>query len=154
EFRKVFKETPPGVKVALRNLGPKVRGQLDGPWEATAQLRMQGEQTKGAPAELLIEFRFELPRPTEKMLTGKGWLRASDFKQVHTAKSPSYLFVEVAEKRGLNTSKLHDNWKSDSLVITPGGAYVCDFNRDGILDVLITDINGCALYQGQPDGTF
>src|SRR5262249_39722276 len=41
EFRKPFAGTP-GVKFALMTLGPKVRGQLDGAWEGTAQLRLFG----------------------------------------------------------------------------------------------------------------
>src|SRR5205807_3802498 len=35
-----------------------------------------------------------------------------------------------------------------------GGVYLCDFDRDGWLDVLITDINGYFLYKGLPDGRF
>src|SRR5439155_5622110 len=34
------------------------------------------------------------------------------------------------------------------------GAFVCDFDRDGYLDLLITDVNRYALYRGGPDGTF
>jgi HEAT repeat protein len=154
EFRKVFGTKAPQVKFALRNLGPKVHGKLDGDWEGTAQLRLYGEHAKDAPAEAIIELRYQLPRPTEKVLSQPGWLPSASVKQVQTARASRYLFAEVARQRGLDSSKLHDNWKADEFNPTPGGVYVCDFNRDGILDVLITDINGCALYQGRPDGTF
>jgi hypothetical protein len=47
----------------------------------------------------------------------------------------------------------HDKWKEiDPKKATPlgGGVYVCDFNRDGIPDLLVTDLNRFALYQGLP----
>src|SRR5262249_34837988 len=40
ELRKVFGKNTPGVKFALRNLGPKVRGKFDSVWEVTTQLRL------------------------------------------------------------------------------------------------------------------
>ena len=39
-------------------------------------------------------------------------------------------------------------------VIVTGGVYLCDFDRDGRLDMLVTDVNGIALYKGLPDGKF
>ncbi|MHB1426519.1 MAG: FG-GAP repeat domain-containing protein, partial [Gemmataceae bacterium] len=35
-----------------------------------------------------------------------------------------------------------------------GGVYLCDYDRDGILDLLITDVTGHVLYKGQPGGKF
>jgi HEAT repeat protein len=154
EFRKVFADQPPQVKFALMTLSPQRRGRLDGGWEGTAQLRLHGEHARGAPAEVVVVLRYQVPRPTPQALSRPGWLRAANILQVATAKAPRYLFAEVARQRGLDASQLHDNWKAATFRPTPGGVYVCDFNRDGILDVLITDINGCALYQGCPDGTF
>ena len=154
EFRKTFAESPPGVKLSLMTLSPKVRGQLNGLWEGTAQLRLHGEWAKGAPAEVMVQLRFEILQPTEKAMSKPGWLRGAGISQVHVAKAPKYLFAEVARERGLQTAKLHDNWTSSKFEPTPGGVYVCDFNRDGILDILITDVSGNALYLGRRDGTF
>jgi hypothetical protein len=154
QLRKVFAGGPPHVKLALMTLHPRRRGQLDGAWEGTAQLRLYGEHAPGAPAEVVVSLRYGLPRPTEAVLARAGWLRAAAIQQAQQAKAPRYLFAEVARQRGLDGSKLHDNWTSPSLQTTPGGAYVCDFDRDGILDVLITDVNGNALYRGRADGTF
>jgi HEAT repeat protein len=154
EFRRVFGDTPPQVKLALMTLSPRRRGQLDGPWEGTAQLRLFGERARGAPAEVTVLLRYELPRPTREALSGPGWLRAAEVLQVHRATAPHYLFAEVARQRGLDPSKLHDNWTAPKRHPTPGGVYVCDFDRDGILDVLVTDITGNILYRGRPDGTF
>jgi FG-GAP-like repeat/HEAT repeats len=154
EFRGLFAEKPPQVKLALMTLHPKVRGQLDGPWEGTAQLRLHGEHAPGAPAEVVAVLHYEVPRPTEEALTRPGWLRAAGVQQVHTAQAPRPLFAEVARERGLDPTKLHDNWTTRPLMPITGGVYVCDFDRDGVLDVLVTDFKGCTLYRGRPDGTF
>jgi hypothetical protein len=153
EFRKVFVGEPQ-VKLALMNLGPKQRGRLDGLWEGTAQLRLNGEHAKGAPAEIIVWLHYEIAQPTEEALGRAGWLRGAAIRQTLIARAPQYLFAEVANQRGLKTAWLHDNWKTDPIQITPGGVYICDFDRDGILDVLVTDTNGNALYKGRPDGTF
>jgi hypothetical protein len=154
ELRRAFPQAPPQVKFALMTLGPRQRGQLDGPWEGTAQLRLHGEHVPGAPAEVVALLRYEVLRPTGEALGRPGWLRGAGLLQVHTARAPRYLFAEVARQRGLDASWLHDNWTAGFFLPSPGGVYVCDFDRDGILDVLVTDANGCALYRGRPGGTF
>jgi HEAT repeat protein len=154
EFRKVFANAPPQVKVALMTLGPRRRGKLDGPWDGTAQLRLSGEHAPGAPAEVVVLLRYELPRPTREALARPGWLHAAGVLQVQQARAPHYLFAEVGRQRGLDPSKLHDNWGAPGMATTPGGVYVCDFDRDGILDVLVTDVTGNTLYKGRSDGTF
>jgi hypothetical protein len=152
-IRKQF-TVPPKVKFSLMTFGPKQRYQFDGLWEGTALLRMNSEPGKGPPTEVVVNLRYEILRPTQETLKKPGWLRAAGITQILTAKGPSYLFADVTEERGLKSSYLYDNWKTDKFVATPGGVYVCDFNRDGILDILVTDVNAIALYQGRPDGTF
>lgn len=154
ELRRAFPGAAPTVKGALMALGPKTRGQLDGPWEAKVQLRLHGEQAPGAPAEAVLVFRCELPPPTEERLGQPGWLRSATIDQLARARAPRFLFQEVAPARGLDTSKLQDNWQSGSFLPITGGTYVTDFNRDGLLDLLVTDINGSVLYQGRAGGGF
>ena len=61
---------------------------------------------------------------------------------------------EVAAERGIRVKPLHDNWNvPETPQIVTGGINLCDFNRDGCLDLLITDLNENTLYQGRPDGT-
>ncbi|HKB02576.1 MAG TPA: FG-GAP-like repeat-containing protein, partial [Gemmataceae bacterium] len=153
-FRRAFPSQPPNVKLALMGLSPKVRGDLDGPWQGTAQLRLYGEHAPGAPAEIVALLRYEIPRPTEEALAKPGWLRGAGVEQVLTAKAPRYLFADVARERGLDPDRLHDNWTGSRFQPGSGGAYVGDFNRDGILDILIADINGHFLYQGGTGGKF
>jgi hypothetical protein len=152
-IRKQF-AVAPKVKFSLMTFGPKRRYEFDGPFEGTALLRLNSEPGKGAPIEVVVNLRYEILQPTEDTLKKPGWLRSMGITQILTAKSQTYLFADVTEQRGLKTSYLYDNWKTEKFVATTGGVYVCDFNRDGILDLLVTDTNGIALYQGRTDGTF
>ncbi|MCI0683369.1 MAG: FG-GAP-like repeat-containing protein [Gemmataceae bacterium] len=154
EFRKLFGAQAPAVKFSLMNLGPQQHKQTDGPWVGTALLRMFGPREKNAPAEVSLIIRYEIPRPTEQRLAQPGWLQGAALLNVHVALSARPLFVETAKERGLDDAKLHDNWRESYFHAGTGGAFVSDCNRDGILDVLITDVNVVALYQGGPGGRF
>jgi hypothetical protein len=61
---------------------------------------------------------------------------------------------EVSAQRGLDVRDFHDNWPTHGKRTTTGGVYLCDYDRDGILDLLITDVNRHALYKGLPGGKF
>src|SRR5262245_2918063 len=154
QARHLFAGKAPEVKLALMTLSPKTRGELEGPWQGSAQLRIFGEATQGAPAEVVMTLRFEITATTEKDLARPGWIRSAGVAQTLTGKAPRYLFAEVAHERGLDLSGLHDNWSSSDFHPVTGGVYVCDFDRDGWLDVLVTDVNGSALYHGLPGGRF
>jgi hypothetical protein len=159
EYRRAFAEKPPGVQLVLKTLLPKVRGEKDGLWEGLAQLRLHGESHPGQPSEVVVILRYEVARPTRKALAGSGWFRAAAVRQSLVARSSHYLMAEVARQRGLDPSLFHDNWSvnttsPESLHIATGGVFVCDFDRDGILDVLITDVNRYVLYRGLPGGRF
>jgi hypothetical protein len=92
----------------------------------------------------------------KETLDQPGWIHSLSITQSLVAQSrvPRFLFREVARQRGIDASRFHDNWKSAARFTITGGVYLCDFNRDGILDMLITDRNGYALYQGLPNGRF
>lgn len=153
-FRRVFAGAAPQVKFSLMNLGPTTRHQDNGAWSGSALVRMFGEQAPGAPAEVALTIRYEVPRPTEEVLAAPGWLRSCAVTNVVTGKATMPLFAETASQRGLDVGRLHDNWSAAKFYPTTGGVYVCDFDRDGILDMLITDVNGLALYRGKPGGNF
>jgi hypothetical protein len=159
EYRKLFTSEPPKVQLVLKTMLPLVREKTDGPWSGLAQLRLFGESTPGAPCEVVAILRYEIDRPTRDRLTHPAWVRSASIRQVTIARASHYLMVEAARKHGLVPSLFHDNWKEDpksptSLIFSTGGVYVCDFDRDGWLDVLITDVNRYALYRGGPDGKF
>ena len=154
-YRQLFRETPSGVKFNMMTLSPKTFGDLDSPiWVGTVQLRLHGESAKGAPAEIVAVIRYEIAKPSETEMNKPGWLRRAEIVQVQTAKVPQPLFADVTKERGFKVDYLYDNWKGGKPIPTTGGVFVTDFDRDGILDVLITDENGPVLYRGLPGGKF
>lgn len=153
-LRDVF-DTPPSAKLAVIVLKPVNRDALDGPWEGAIQFRIWGVRKGGKPAEVFAYCNYRVRRPTEENLTPGGWLHRMAFTQIQVGKAERFLFRDVAAERGLEPAKLYDNWKTTGRQhINTGGVYVFDFNRDGILDVLVSDANGMFLYQGLPSGKF
>ncbi len=152
EFRRTFGAAPK-VKLVVATLHPKDPDRGEGVWAGKAQLRIHGTTPAGGPAEVTATLAFEVPAPAEPALAADGWLRAAHVRLLAVARSPQPLFAETAAARGLKTG-LHDNWTSKKWVPTTGGVYVTDFDRDGYLDVLVTDLTGNALYRGGPDGKF
>jgi hypothetical protein len=156
QLREIFAQ-PPKVGIALMKLAPVQKDDLQGPWLGSCQLRMYGETGPGKPAEVILYLEYTVPEPTEENLTKPGWMRQGALVQVQVAKAPHYLLRDVTAESGIDVQKLHDNWKlKKNELVKPntGGVYLCDFNRDGILDILVTDLRSVALYQGLPGGKF
>jgi hypothetical protein len=159
EYRGHFAARPPNVQMVLKTLLPVVRDNVEGPWSGLAQLRLYGESHPGQPCEVVVILPYEIDRPTRERLARPGWLRAASVRQSAIAHSSRYLMAETTRQHGLDPTQFHDNWRADpmsasSLVFITGGVFVCDFDRDGILDLLVTDVNRYALYRGGRDGRF
>ena len=147
----------PKVKISLMKLGPMVRDNFDGVWVGSCRIRMWGETSPGSPAEVVFYLEMGLDIPTEERLKRGGWIRSCTIRKMKMAQSEHYLMDNDAGKWGLDTKSLHDNWDygPDRTNPNPGGVYLCDFNQDGFVDLLVNDIaliRGYALYQGQPGG--
>ena len=155
KYRRLFSQ-PPQVKFALMTLSPEKRDNLDSPWSGVCQLRMWGEARPGGPAEVILYLHYHLPRPSRELFTQGGWLHKCSILQSQEAQAPRYLMAEVTAQRGIDTKRFHDNWNSASSLLPddPGGVFLCDYDRDGILDMLITDLTGYVLYRGRPGGRF
>jgi hypothetical protein len=153
EYRRLF-SAEPKVKLSLMRLSPVERDHPDGPWQGTCQLRLSGEKAPGQPGEVIAYLRYRVRRPTEEGLKAGGWLTACAIEQSQVGHARQPLFREVAAERGLDVSRLRDNWKEKGEPNTLCGVYLCDYDRDGILDLLVNDISGIRLYKGLPGGRF
>ncbi|HLJ93684.1 MAG TPA: VCBS repeat-containing protein [Gemmataceae bacterium] len=154
EYRRRFGSKPPKVKLALMALHPAEREQHHGCWCGTCQLRMWGETEQGGPGEVVLYLAFQTIQPAEDALARGHWLLSCVITQSQVAQAPAYLMHEVTAERGIDPGDFHDNWPTHGTKTTTGGVYLCDYDRDGILDMLITDLNRHALYKGLPGGTF
>jgi hypothetical protein len=151
--------TTPSVKFSLKKFAPVVREKLDGLWEGTGVLRLWPARRPACrgpdlPVEVVMYLTFRVRRPTEENLAQPGWLAGVTVDEALVGRSERFLLREVARRRGLHPERLHDNWTEKTKVPNTGGVYLCDYNRDGILDMLVTDVNGYTLYQGLPGGRF
>jgi hypothetical protein len=154
-FRRPYTR-PPSVQISLMQLAPGQRGPLSGPWQGSCQLRMTGEMGPGRPGEVLALLAFKISEISESSLRQGSWLHSATLLQSLVTRAPHFLMREATAERGIDPRLFHDNWNQspDNRRPNTGGVYACDFNRDGILDLLITDVNRYVLYQGLPDGKF
>jgi hypothetical protein len=154
EYQGFFSHAVRGCKIALMKLRPTQEKNLDAPWEGMAQLRLWGEKKAGQPAEMIVYLRYQTVRPTKEAMDQPGWLLSCAITQSQLGWSKRFLMREVGEERGLEPQRLHDNWTTNKTMPVTGGVFLCDYDRDGLLDVLITDMNGYFLYKGLPEGKF
>ena len=159
EYRGVFPDPgegpQPKAKLSLMAFAPTVRYDLNSVWQGTCQLRMWGDAAPGKPAEVVLYLRCELDRPTKDAMGQGGWLRRCAITQSQLGTAPYRLLPNVAQQRGIDVAHFWDNWEhpSDMPAMVSGGVFVNDYNRNGILDLLVTDVNGLVFYEGQPDGS-
>ncbi len=140
----------------LKNLLPVTKGETDGPYDATGQLRFAGVDQTDQPFEIIFEMTYGLtpvPEP-DVIATTPGWLRSFTIDSMHVGRAPNHLLVDVAAERGLDAKDFFDNWLNppNKRIVTSGGVYLADINDDGFIDVLVTDVLGPHLYLNGPDG--
>jgi hypothetical protein len=156
-YRRSFAK-PPQVAINLMKLAPTEPDNLESPlWQGSCQLRMWGESVPGQPTEVVLNLEYRIPKPTEENLGQKGWLHAATIVQSLVGHAEKFLLHDVAKERGVDPALFHDNWlytRPDDRKSSTGGVFLCDFDRDGILDLLVTDVNGYFLYKGLPGGKF
>ncbi len=148
----------PKVRFHLMALQP-IDGKTIVPekWTATAKLRIWGESEPGSPHEILAYFDLTTGKLENKVLSDSAWLSELNFSLIQTARSKGFLMKEVTGERGVKTADMHDNWNlsQKKMVGNSGGVYLSDYNRDGYMDMLVTDIKGpnkLILYQGAENG--
>jgi hypothetical protein len=151
DFRTPYRQAPK-VRLNVKNLTPERREEFSGPWQGTGVLRMWGEAEPGQPREVVLHLTVRLREPAK--VTRPAWLHACAITQSQVAWGSSFLLKDVTKARGVDPGLFHDNWSGDRKVPVTGGVYLCDFNRDGILDMLVTDVKQVVLYQGLPGGKF
>ena len=183
EYRRRF-VAPPGIDMALMTLSPESPADVNGPWMGEVQLRMWGGMgqkgegpdelvraaslvgrapdglaglpTPTRPGEVVLTLQFRIARPSQENLSTGGWLRGCSVRQSVSSVAPHFLFKDVTAERGVDAGLFYDNWTRGEkpLITIPGGVYLTDFDHDGCLDMLITDVNRVVLYKGLPDGRF
>ena len=147
------------VSVSIEQLAIDPQAESDDAlWESRIRFRLRGLTADGQ-CEVLATATCKTGCPERELLEQGSWLQSWQTQSVNSVTGTQPLMVDVTEQSGIRIDTLHDNWsvpKSDRMVTT-GGVYLSDFNRDGCTDVLVTDANPLHpvfLYAGNADGTF
>ncbi|MDP7275622.1 MAG: VCBS repeat-containing protein [Planctomycetaceae bacterium] len=143
------------LKVML--MRPETRGSFDGPWVGSLKLRLAGTRDDGRIGERVVRFRCRLTSLTEDQPQRKGWLSECLAYEARSSHSQQRLLEPMQESTGIDVARLHDNWKrkdKKNLPFLTGGTYLVDYDRDGVLDVMVTDLTGVSLYHGEGAGRF
>ncbi|MGY8641184.1 MAG: FG-GAP repeat domain-containing protein [Verrucomicrobiales bacterium] len=159
DYRKEFSElTLSGLKVM--KMSPVTHGNLEGPWEGTCKLILAGRTTDGRIAERVIKFRCRLNAISENTPDLNEWMTACEVTSAEYASSAGFLMRDMTSETGIDVSRLRDNWihnpggKEENPYLT-GGIFVADYNRDGHVDILLTDVrDDLRLYEGKGKGRF
>jgi FG-GAP-like repeat len=111
----------------------------------------------GEPLEITIRGEFQSDSLPDNPANAHGWIRSWGVDELSVNHARNLLMEEIAApSAGIDTETLHDNWKCsrESFLATPGGVYACDYNRDGITDLLVTDRGFPMLFAGRGDARF
>jgi FG-GAP-like repeat len=150
EFTRRFRGEP-NVQLALLYLTPQKRQPLGGPWTGTWIIRLYGEDADGGPTEIVLRTKFIAERLPKDYANAHAWINSWQVEQVVEARAKEFLMKDMVAESGIDAAALRDNWKesrSDFVALT-GSVYACDYNNDGITDLLIVDRNTAPkLYAG------
>ena len=149
----------PSIKASMITFAPVDRSTITGSWNGLCKMHAWGQRADGGPLEIYIYLDLTITQPTEENLHAGGWIERAAVKRIKHAESSHPLMSDIARESGLNPDVLHDNWKLDpkQTALNTGGMYFCDWNHDGHMDFVLTDIalpRGLTLYQGMAGGKF
>ena len=145
------------VSLKVRLMKPDTPGRFDGPWSGTLRLRMTGVSSRGMRRLFTARFECGIDRIDDDQPERVGWLSRLDAFQADSAESPGPLMEDMTAETGLAVDRLTDNWVADNrpqIPILTGGVYLADYDSDGLVDCLVTDLGGATLYRGLAGGRF
>lgn len=155
-YRNEFEQLE-AAAVKIMQMSPDTDGQLEGPWHGTFKLVLAGRTGDGAMAHREIKFRCGVSGISDETPDQQEWLLNCEAYSAQTSRSADALMRDMTDETGIDVSALRDNWKYGTEERRPfltGGVYACDYNRDGLFDLLLTDKNGSSFYEGRRGGTF
>jgi hypothetical protein len=144
------------AQLPLLYLSPTDPEDMNGAWQGTWFLRMYGETVQGGPGEVVIRGQFRCDQLPKDFEQATRWISSWDVEQVVVARATHVLMEEASAKSGIDVARLHDNWNQSRsrFQVTPGGIFACDYNQDGLIDLLVTDSGTARLYAGRGSGQF
>ena len=143
--------------VKVMQMQPDKHDELTGGWNGSFKIILAGKLTAGGIARRIARFAIKLNRLPEDMPKQSAWLSSCSCYEQQMAQAKDYLMTDMTAETGIKVNKLHDNWllpKTANRPALTGGIYLCDYNRDGLMDLLVADLQGTFFYKGQPGARF
>lgn len=146
------------VSIGLVQLRPRNRNSLEGGWNSEWKIRLAGRH-QGALGEAVLRLTLELAKVDGDTGLPKASILNATIDRVEVTRSDKPLMRDITAQSGIAVDGLHDNWLPDrfgkQFRTKTGGVYACDYDRDGLLDVLVEDLQtGATLYRGLGRGRF
>lgn len=146
------------AKLKVITMTPLTRGEFDGPWMGSCKLILAGRTQGGGVAKRITKFRCRITGISSDTPERGGWLAGLEVISDEYAQSEHYLMSDITKATGIRVDRLLDNWTDSAGREKPyltGGVYLCDYNRDGHSDVLLTDVrDGVSFYRGEGNAKF
>lgn len=155
EKRAMFADSPtPQSKFYVKKILPPNEDEY---WFVKCIHRMWGTSKQGGPLEINLHLSIKTHEIEKSRLDLGSWLHQCDVHQIDISEAPGPLFAQTDPKAtSIFPDTFYDNWNQPRAEINTGGVYACDYNRDGLTDLFITDLrdDGGRMYTGKPDGKF
>lgn len=154
-------------KIEAVSFGRKKVGKeaVDGPLvlaESSGAFRIAGLRRGGGFLELAGDFTmrhngFDVSDKGDDPTTVESrgaWIHELQLSHVVVVAAGSRTFEDFTARCGIDPRTLHDNWKDKAYYDFTGGPFLGDIDRDGHLDLVVTEMGRGWLYLGQGDGSF
>ncbi|MBI4602107.1 MAG: VCBS repeat-containing protein [Planctomycetes bacterium] len=144
-----------GVKVI--RMSPATYGDLAGPWAGSMKVFLGGRTRDGKVSYRSVQYRCRVKEITDETPNRRGWLLGCESYLAEYSSSGDFLMQDMTAETRIDSKALHDNWvhgDPKNMPFLTGGAYMTDYDQDGHMDVLVTDLKGLTLYKGLGGGRF
>ena len=144
------------VKFHVTTMAPEEHENLAGAWRVVWDVHLTGRLQGGRRAEHMLNCTVHCTRFFDGVTATSGWIDRFEVTESWLNSSATALMEEITDQSGIDVGALVDNWQRTGPPYPPvtGGAHLLDFNRDGHVDLLITDQSRLYLYRGSGRGTF
>ena len=142
------------VSLGILRLTPDDETNLKGSWTTIWKLKLKGHH-KEHSLEKTLNIKLSLRELNDEISSKTGWITAGSILKSKEVSGQTQLFLDRTKETGIPVEKLYDNWNCSQFRPNTGGVYLNDYDQDGILDLLVDDVQyGFRLYHGEGKGKY
>lgn len=145
------------IGVKIMKMAPVEHGNLAGKWRGTMKYIFAGKEKSGKISYRIIVCETTVSGISEETPDLRKWMTSCHPVSEKYGEANDFLFKDMTAQTGLSEVPLYDTWiakPKDFIPFLTGGMFFSDFNRDGRLDLLVTDLSGTRLFAGADGAKF